>query len=1331
LQMAKNKQGNVPETIRAHLNQIAERLWSARAVIMVGAGFSKNASTSYPSWFELGDILFEKAHGRKPETNEKSYLSLLKVAEDAEAVIKRPALDAVLLQHIPDNTVDPSVLHETLLELPWADVLTTNYDTLLERAQRKVTSRRYSTVFHQDDLAYQKKPRIIKLHGSFPSHSPFVITEEDYRQYPQKRAPFVNTVRQALLENTLCLIGFSGDDPNFLHWVGWIRDQLGSEKCQPIYLIATGKISVAQQAVLAKRQIIVVDVTLMNHVALDDHAAAINGFLTFMKERNPYRLDWPEPDHSSPEGFTIKYSDLVNRIAAWGAQRLEYPGWRVLAQSKRESLFVCTRNWVAAKFNDEAKNTKSGNDLLFLFELVWRLDRCLLPLFDDIDQKIEAVLEKYWPFPSKLCSTDYEITQELPKFNHLNWSAIRVAWLELACALLRFYREDDQQAKWHTLFSLIHSLRNYLSDDQKEFLHYQSYLYQLFQLNLNSAREQLARWQPALSKPYWQSIRFCAAAELGLFYQLMMQDKSFELSDGLLQALFDTRIHAQQMQDTILYSSVSDESYQMVLVNWISVALNRQKKNPANPEEESSIKAKFYEEWQPPKKNQSEPTTESLSINKNIGVEQDAVFYNVDSDWGNLLSERYNQRSEKWNGLLNAVREEKDVLDKKRRNGRWYELKAVGCDPWAELKFFELLLVKPQDNQPQVIEKDAFDLGRKNASSHFGAENKDALNAYTFLRFAEDIGLPCRVSNTTFVKNSFIATLPRIAKYSPTWALITMLRSGELKVVDELFNRESVFGLTAEYCDQLTLRFAAILKNYQPSSSGRASDKKTFEQRLALILPEVISRLCCKCSAAVKPDLLALIDFIYQSPYKADYGEVKNLSKRLLDSLTDTEFAQLLPAMLKIKAPRDLSFRTENEFPPFFQIVGLVSRQGMLIPDLTGVQSEIEYFLRDATSDDSSLRDWAVSALMFLLEIGALSEKQIEQFAAACWKLTDQYGLPENELFYKFVFLKYLPTTVEQEQLYKAYLNTLIFPVQKPGEAGVTITGGRSATIDELLGSAQLTSVAGKGKPFWTTREVNRLLKQLMNWWDSDKHRLENERKSEPRESGFFGRDKEFHARLQRISAVLGTVIGPTLNNRTSSSTIKDLSRLLDEMREQKLNTLEAQAACCHAVAIETKFLSAQLTDAIQSAEYEKVVDALKAVLLIIQKDVKGLQSEAALLLCQFILWDRSKALTQGLWVVIRLVREMKENLPPNLQSAALKLMERLKDESSYGSKCLNLSFNDKIELRKVVVTLASEFAIHSPIIDSGSSKVIDEWRQISETPDDEFAEVRAAWRSV
>ncbi len=207
----------VPNGILPYLNEIAERLWSGRAAVMVGAGFSRNAkpnSTSYPDfpdWPQLGDLFYEKIHGRKPGTQNK-YLNLLKLADEVQAALGRPAPDQLLLNAIPDSDYEPSSLHEKLLNLPWSDVFTTNYDKLPERARNAVTSRRYDLVVNKRDLTYSKQPRLIKLHGSFPSDRPFVITEKDYRRYPEEFAPFVNTVRQTLLENTLCLVGFSGDD---------------------------------------------------------------------------------------------------------------------------------------------------------------------------------------------------------------------------------------------------------------------------------------------------------------------------------------------------------------------------------------------------------------------------------------------------------------------------------------------------------------------------------------------------------------------------------------------------------------------------------------------------------------------------------------------------------------------------------------------------------------------------------------------------------------------------------------------------------------------------------------------------------------------------------------------------------------------------------------------------------------------------------------------------------------------------------------------------------------------------------------------------------------
>ena len=44
------------------LQTIAERLYSNHAVVMVGAGFSRNASESYPDWNGLGNLFYSLLH---------------------------------------------------------------------------------------------------------------------------------------------------------------------------------------------------------------------------------------------------------------------------------------------------------------------------------------------------------------------------------------------------------------------------------------------------------------------------------------------------------------------------------------------------------------------------------------------------------------------------------------------------------------------------------------------------------------------------------------------------------------------------------------------------------------------------------------------------------------------------------------------------------------------------------------------------------------------------------------------------------------------------------------------------------------------------------------------------------------------------------------------------------------------------------------------------------------------------------------------------------------------------------------------------------------------
>ena len=285
---------DAPDHIRPYLDEIAGRLWSNNAAVIVGAGFSRNAkpvdstSPSFPSWQELGDVFYRKLHGRPPGDDAR-YISLLKLAEQIQAAFGRPALDELLRRSIPNLGYEPSPLHSQLLNLPWKDVFTTNYDTLLERARASVTLKHYDVVVTDEDLLYANQPRIVKLHGSFPS-PPFVITEEDYRRYPSGHAPFVNTVRQSLLENTLCLIGFSGDDPNFLQCIGWIRDHVGRETAPKMYLVGVFEsLTEAERKLLDGRGIVAVNLSGFS----TDHGEASGAFLDYLKRRKTRAADWP------------------------------------------------------------------------------------------------------------------------------------------------------------------------------------------------------------------------------------------------------------------------------------------------------------------------------------------------------------------------------------------------------------------------------------------------------------------------------------------------------------------------------------------------------------------------------------------------------------------------------------------------------------------------------------------------------------------------------------------------------------------------------------------------------------------------------------------------------------------------------------------------------------------------------------------------------------------------------------------------------------------------------------------------------------------------------
>ncbi len=185
----------------AALQQIAKALWkqgkTRGAAVLVGAGFSRNAQLLHtggnypPLWSELASEMQLRL-----DPTVKGWKDPLRLAEEFRVVLGEPALEGLIRDLVTDEEWVPGKLHKRLVELPWVDILTTNWDTLLERAASSVIGQAYETVRSLEDIATTRAPRIVKLHGSLPSNRPFILSEEDYRTYPKLFAPFVNLVQQ-------------------------------------------------------------------------------------------------------------------------------------------------------------------------------------------------------------------------------------------------------------------------------------------------------------------------------------------------------------------------------------------------------------------------------------------------------------------------------------------------------------------------------------------------------------------------------------------------------------------------------------------------------------------------------------------------------------------------------------------------------------------------------------------------------------------------------------------------------------------------------------------------------------------------------------------------------------------------------------------------------------------------------------------------------------------------------------------------------------------------------------------------------------------------------
>lgn len=496
----------------ADIDLLRKYLWSGSAAVVVGAGFSCNAERKDktiplpPKWSGFINAFAARILGVRGETKAeldsiRQYAegkTALVLPQEYEALYGRTAMVSVVRSLINDNNLLPHQVHKDLLRLPWADVYTTNYDTLLERAADEINEYDYRTITMPEQIVGSKNPRIVKLHGTWHgSDKDWVVTEEDYRRYPKQYAPFVNMVRQSAMESCLCLIGFSGTDPNFLSWIGWVRDYLGTTQL-PIFLILGYTPARAEAQLFKDRNIVAIDIFKVFGARIangDYHGAFCELFMYLNPDSVQCKVPsvgwWGFNNKDCPNDRKDKLQSLLRQIRDY---KILLAGRPVVSHQDREVINLC-EEWSHVVVD-------SIDDL-------------------DVEDRAEALELVEWvrslgmrPMP------DILYTAYLRKIKDEQYKKeIKSDLIFLKLALWREARERHDVELWDDLDTYFD---NCSAIERSELL-YERVLWRMAELDISKVAEIMQDWKPIEKSEEWQIKYASCLVRMGEYQDAMIE----------------------------------------------------------------------------------------------------------------------------------------------------------------------------------------------------------------------------------------------------------------------------------------------------------------------------------------------------------------------------------------------------------------------------------------------------------------------------------------------------------------------------------------------------------------------------------------------------------------------------------------------------------------------------------------------------------------------------------------------------------------------------------------------------------------------------------------
>ena len=588
---------------------------------------------------------------------------------------------------------------------------------------------------------------------------------------------------------------------------------------------------------------------------------------------------------------------------------------------------------------------------------------------------------------------------------------------------------------------------------------------------------------------------------------------------------------------------------------------------------------------------------------------------------------------------------------------------------------------------------------------------------YSFYRVLARIAMPLHIGMTRLLPHREIEFINALFINTPSLGFFMCMRSGNDKVVKSIISRKNCISAGFDICRKLfDYAFKCIEQNIESISVNTARGN-AYTHLLNNGL-EILRRLVSVASLVQQKKLLTLMCKLIDTDIVREYRVMDKWIHQILCIIDENIKSQYLNEILLSSTKNRTHIGEDRSTDPFDVISASTLAKkyyekanidSTIIDDLIKCASESEEDYWAIIPRLNKLREWSL-----------LSAEQLADLRELIWKnVNEDTGLPNFKEYYAAAFLKWpSPEGRDVKTLVRNYIMDNKF------YDNLKSRGLESVTMGEARIFAELQCMNYLCPDLLEIADIEIILNRFIEYWEIGRSGFDN---NEHRDFYY----DEFYDRYQALERVIGSFSFEI--DRMDSDLVVKLLKILDEMSEYGINTLESRALLFRKERIEAK-LGESIIDQFYSDDKNKIADATNAAEHIILKWPE-LDTAKELLIEQIrlIRYGKQPGLQMFYISIHNLaymgVLDLSDEILMPLDKALLECAEHTAYEKI--KECTEKEIKSTINLRSACARTA--FQIDKCISEKPDAPVlkgIEKWKEIciGRLSNNEFVEVKRQW---